>query len=67
MINHVERSIERDSGKYKCSILKVHIPRKSVTNIRKCSKEKYKNMRARSICIDNGKYKCSVLEVQSLP
>jgi hypothetical protein len=51
-------------GKYKCSVLEVHIPHKSAKNIVKSSKGKYKSMRAKSTCIHNGKYICSLLEVQ---
>jgi hypothetical protein len=64
MINNVEGSTERDFGKYKCSVLEVHISHKSARNIIKSSSGKYKRMRARSTCIHNGKYICSLLKVQ---
>jgi hypothetical protein len=52
--NIVKRSKERDSRKYKCSALKVHIPRRSAKNIMKSSTRKYISIRGSSTCIDNG-------------
>jgi hypothetical protein len=62
----VSENTKRDSRKHKCSVLEVHISRKSARNMMKSSRGEFRSMRARSACIDNGKYRCSLSKVQSL-